>query len=434
MADFLTINPPSKLKGAIKVPGDKSVSHRAVLIGSLAEGETNVENFLRSADCISTINCMRGLGVEINEKETSINIKGRGLNLKPPQHPLDAGNSGTTARLILGVLAGQPFRSELTGDDSLTRRPMLRVVHPLREMGAKIAGKQDGDQLPLIIEGGELTPIEYDLPVPSAQVKSAILLAGLFAEGRTQVREFCPTRDHTERMLKSFGVEMDEEDELVKTVQSPVRLKGSNLQVPGDISSAAFFMVASAIVPGSEVALEKVGINPTRTGIIEALRQMGASIEIENLDYLGEEPVADIRVTGNNVLRGITLEGSIIPRIIDEIPALAVAALVAKGTTEIKDAEELRVKESDRIETLTQELSRLGARIEPQPDGLLIEGYHPLFGADCESHGDHRLAMALSIAALIASGETRINSVSSAEISYPRFIDDLCSLIINEGS
>ncbi len=424
MNTSIVVTPSKKFSGELSVPGDKSISHRAVLLGSLAMGKTRIYNFLRAEDCISTINCMRSLGVNIFEDEECIIIDGKGLYLQPSCLPLDAGNSGTTARLLLGILAGQRFGSQLTGDESLCRRPMLRVTEPLRCMGAEIEGEEGANRLPLTIKPGELKPLNYELPVASAQVKSAVLLAGLFARGETSVSESLPARDHTERMLELFGAEI-ERDKPLKTVKGPASLVGCRIKIPGDISSAAFFMVAAAIIPGADVVIRGVGINPTRTGVIDILDRMGANLSILKRPDCGNEPVCDIRILGTGKLKAVTIGGDIIPRLIDEIPILAVAALVAHGTTIIKDAGELRVKESDRILLLARELSRMGAKIEEKQDGLRIEGGNPLKGCECQSHGDHRLAMSLAIAGLIASGETRIKGANSINISYPSFINDI---------
>ncbi len=430
MGDEINVSRPRRFCGEVTVPGDKSISHRSVLIGSLAKGKTEVTNFLRGEDCISTISCMRLLGVEIEDSGTVVSIEGKGLYFKEPSETLDAGNSGTTARLILGALAAQPFSTTLTGDDSLRNRPMLRVVNPLRHMGAEIKGKDGDDRLPLHIKGRELIPLEYELPVPSAQVKSAVLLAGLYARGKTVVKESRPSRDHTERMLELCGAEL-EWNNRIKALKGPAQLSGFRVRVPGDISSAAYMMVAAAVIPGAEVILRDVGLNPTRVGILDVLEEMGANLEVLNRREFGNEPVGDIRVMGKESLKAVTLEEDIIPRLIDEIPVIAVAALMAEGTTEIKGAGELRKKESDRIQLLTRELSRLGACIEEREDGLKIEGNKPLKGSECFSHGDHRLAMALTVAGLVAAGKTKVKGTSCAGISYPAFEQDLRRLTGN---
>ncbi len=418
--------------GELKVPGDKSVSHRAVMLGAIATGVTTVSGFLAAEDCLSTIECFRALGIAITRNDDRVTVNGGGSVLAPPEGLLDAGNSGTTARLIMGILSGQPFTSRLTGDESLCRRPMRRVTEPLKMMGADFPGAEKEGFLPLTINGGELKPCHYKLPVASAQVKSAILLAGLYARGTTTVTEPAPTRDHTERMLETFGVEVTRgpaADQAARgrniSITGPVSLKGGHVDVPGDISSAAFFMVAAAIIPGARVVIRDVGVNPTRTGIITVLREMGAKVTLTNEKMYGSEPVADIEVEGPRELLAVETGGDIIPALIDEIPVLAVAALKARGTTVISGAGELRVKESDRISALVGELAKLQGRIEEKPDGMVIHGGHPLCGATCHSHGDHRLAMALAIAGLTATGETTVTGAECINISFPSFFTDL---------
>lgn len=427
MHNTIVVISPGKFSGEITAPADKSISHRAVIIGSLAQGKTEIDNFLSAEDCLATVACMRSLGVVITERGRSIGIRGKGMRLQPSCRPLYAGNSGTTARLLTGVLAGQPFTTGLAGDESLGRRPMLRVVEPLRHMGALIGGGEDGNKLPLTISGGDLKPLYFDMPVASAQVKSAVLLAGLFAHGETTISESKTSRDHTERMLETFGADITRNENVI-TVKGPANLKGCNIKIPGDISSAAFLMVASSIIPGSELMIKEVGINPTRTGVIDVLNMMGADLTVLNRRNYGNEPVGDIRIKGTGSLNGITIGGEIIPRVIDEIPVLAVAAAMAQGTTVIKDAGELRVKESDRLKMLSGELSRMGALIQEKPDGLIIEGGKTLKGCMCESHGDHRLAMAMAIAGLVASGETVVKGAECIAISYPSFMEDLKTL------
>jgi len=423
----IIITAPQKLQGAIKVSGDKSITHRALLLGALAEGITTVEDFLEADDCRSTMGCLRSLGVTIEESGKKIQIRGRNMMLREAEAPLYAGNSGTTARLLLGILAGQPFKTTIIGDQSLSNRPMKRVVEPLMQMGAEIAG--DGDHLPLSISGGNLHPLTYNTPQASAQVKSAVLLAGLFAEGKTTVIEPAASRDHTELMLKSFGAEIETDDCQVTLKGRPL-LKGLPVRVPGDLSAAAFFMVAATLVPGSEVLLKSVGVNPTRSGAIEVLQQMGADLELRNQQKYGLEPVADIMVRGGAQLSGVTIAGAMIPRLIDELPVLAVAALSAKGQTVIRDARELRVKESDRIAALSGELRKLGAQITETEDGMTIKGQARLKGARVDSCGDHRIAMSLAVAGLTASGDTNINGAEAIAISYPQFMTDLRSLSI----
>lgn len=421
------------LHGRIRVPGDKSISHRSLMLGSLATGETRIEGLLLGEDPRSTANCFRALGAEISELNSQkVIVKGIGLGqLIEPVNVLDAGNSGTTLRLMLGILASHPDRFfTVTGDDSLRSRPMSRVVKPLQEMGAQIWGRKGGSLAPLAVQGAQLRPIHYYSPIASAQVKSCLLLAGLMAEGETTVTEPALSRDHSERMLQAFGatLRIDPQTHSV-TVQGPAQLTGQSVIVPGDISSAAFWLVAGAIIPGSDLLIENVGVNPTRTGILEALELMGAEIHLENQRLVAGEPVADLRIKSSR-LRGCKLGGSIIPRLIDEIPILAVAAAFAQGTTVIEDAEELRVKESDRLAVMASELNRLGANVTERPDGLEIIGGKPLTGCEVDSYTDHRIAMSLAIAALNASGTTTIHRAEAAAISYPDFtptLQQVCS-------
>ncbi|MBX6378617.1 MAG: 3-phosphoshikimate 1-carboxyvinyltransferase [Clostridia bacterium] len=415
-------------EGELRVPGDKSISHRAALIGALAEGRTEVEGFLAAGDCLSTLACLERLGVEVRldgggDGGRLVVVSGGPDTWLEPPDVLDAGNSGTTLRLLLGLLAGRPFFSVLTGDASLRRRPMRRVAEPLRTMGAFIDGREGGQLAPLAVRGGRLRPGSFRTAVASAQVKSAILLAGCQAEGVTTVEEPSPSRDHTERMLRAFGAEVAVEGPAV-CVTGPARLRGRAVRVPGDISSAAFLLVAAALVPGSRLTVRDVGVNPTRTGVLDALQAMGARVAVCNRRDWGGEPVADVVVEAAE-LRGIALGGADIPRLIDEIPILAVAATQAQGVTEIRDAAELRVKESDRLAALARELRRLGARVEPLADGLRIEGPCRLVGAACRSEGDHRIAMALAVAGLVADGETVVDDDRCIAISYPSFADDL---------
>lgn len=417
---------PEHLSGELNLPGDKSITHRALLIGALARGITEVRGFLDSEDCRSTIGCLEALGVKINRRANRLFIEGRDMKLAEPEQVLNAGNSGTTARLLLGILAGQSFRAAVAGDYSLQQRPMKRVVEPLRLMGAQIEG--EGDRLPLEIKGSGLHPINYRTQQASAQVKSAIILAGLYPAGETTVVEPYRSRDHTELMLAQFGAELKIEGQSVSIGGQP-RLKGSLVRVPGDLSAAAFFMVAAAIVNKSEIMLKNVGINPTRSGILDALTEMGVSLEIMNRRLWGREPVADIAVRGGAFLKGITVDGELIPRLIDEIPILAVAAAVAEGRTEIKDAAELRVKETDRISALAGQLKRLGVRIEEKKDGMIIEGESRLVGNNVESFGDHRIAMALAVAGLAAEGDTLVHNAEVIGISFPGFMAAMRSLI-----
>ncbi|MFN3476807.1 MAG: 3-phosphoshikimate 1-carboxyvinyltransferase, partial [Candidatus Methylomirabilales bacterium] len=384
--------------------------------------------FLKGEDCLRTARAFAAMGVAMEDLDgEELVISGRGLRgLQEPEEVIDCGNSGTTMRLLAGVLAAQPFLSILTGDGSLRRRPMGRIVEPLRKMGAQIWGRENGNLPPLAILGGPLKGIAYESPLASAQVKSALLLAGLFAEGETVVVEPFPSRDHTERMLKRFGVSVRRNGTAV-TVKPPKALIPQQITVPGDFSSAAFFLVAALIVPGSELLIKDVGVNPTRTGFLDALRLMGAEIELDHLREVSGEPVADIRAKASP-LRGIELKGALIPRMIDEIPAFAVAACQAEGISVIRDASELRVKETDRLSALARELRKLGAQVEELPDGLLIGGGGGLKGADGETYGDHRMAMALSVAGLVAEGETSITDASWVDISFPGFFETLAQL------
>ena len=423
------IQPAKRLAGDVIVPGDKSISHRAVMFGALADGDTHVRGFLPGADCLSTVDCFRKLGVQIDQlSDTELIVHGVGLGgLQEPSDVLDAGNSGTTTRLMLGILAGQPFHVTVTGDASIRKRPMGRVALPLRQMGAQIDGRENGKFAPLSVRGGQLKAIRYDSPVASAQVKSAVLLAGLFAEGESGLKEPELSRDHTERMLQAFGVQVGERDGYI-TVQGGSRLTGTVIDVPGDISSAAFLMVAAAITPGADVTIRNVGINPTRTGILEVLREMGADIELLNERVSGGEPIADMRVRGSQ-LRAVHVGGAMIPRLIDEIPVLAVAASQAEGVTEIRDAEELKVKESNRIATTARELRKFGAIVEELDDGLRITGRTFLRGgAVIDTYHDHRIAMAMAVAALMADGETTIRDWESVDVSFPGFAELLNQL------
>lgn len=418
-----TIRPPRRLRGSIEAPGDKSISHRAAILNAIARGEALVENFQGGADCLATLRCLRALGVKLDwDGQGTLRIQGGGrFGLRESADVLNAGNSGTTMRLLAGLLAGQPFFSVLTGDASLRSRPMERVVEPLRVMGTRIQGRAGGTRPPLAIEGGSLRGIRYRLPVASAQVKSALSLAALYGEGETVLEEPAPSRDHTERMLRAMGAEVrDDEGDGLRISPQQRELTPLSLRVPGDISAAAFWMVAAAAHPDAEIRLTGVGVNPSRSGIIEALASMGASIALEGERMWGCEPVADIAVRSSS-LRGTVIEGPLIPRLIDEIPVLAVAASLAEGETVIRQAGELRLKESDRIRTTVLELRRLGASIRELPDGMVIEGMDCLKGGVCGSHGDHRLAMTLAVAGLLARGETVVRGAEAASISYPIF-------------
>ncbi|MFN7252216.1 MAG: 3-phosphoshikimate 1-carboxyvinyltransferase [Anaerobacillus sp.] len=417
-----------RLKGEIKVPGDKSISHRAVMFGAIANGKTTVEGFLPGEDCLSTISCFRKLGIEIEQEEDRVTVYGKGWDgLREASEILDVGNSGTTTRLMLGILATRPFHSVVIGDASIAKRPMARVTVPLKQMGAKIDGRSEGNYTPLSLRGGQTKAISFHSPVASAQVKSAILLAGLQSEGVTTVTEPHKSRDHTERMLKAFGVQL-QEDETSVSVSGGQSLQAQHVVVPGDISSAAFFLVAGAIVPNSEITLLNVGINPTRTGIIEVLRKMGAKLQITNERVINEEKMADLTISTSE-LGGIEISGELIPRLIDEIPIIAILATQANGTTLIKDAEELKVKETNRIDTVVSQLQKLGANIEATEDGMIIHGPTPLTGGQVASFGDHRIGMAMAIAGLVSSEEIEIQEIEAIDVSYPNFFQHLAELI-----
>lgn len=413
------------LRGTLTVPGDKSISHRAVMFGALADGDTHITGFLMGEDCLSTISCFRQMGVQIDVSDSEVVVHGVGLHgLRAPDALLYTGNSGTTTRLLSGILAGQPFCSSLSGDASIQKRPMGRIIKPLREMGAEISGK-DGNLCPLSISPAPLHGIRYDMPVASAQLKSAILLAGLFANGQTTVVEPSASRDHTERMLRGLGASV-ESDGTVITLTPPERLTAVDVAVPGDISSAAYFLVAGLIVPNSDITIRNVGINPTRTGILDALDAMGA--HIERIHMRGTvEPVCDLRVRSSK-LHGTVIGGDIIPRLIDELPVLAVAAAFAEGETIIRDAQELKVKESNRIEAMTTELARAGADVRETADGMVIRGGKPLHGAPFCAYADHRVAMSMAVCALGCDGASSIDDASCVAISYPTFFDALDSL------
>lgn len=416
------------VKGSLKVPGDKSISHRAIMLGSIANGRTAVKGFLDGEDCLRTIEIFRRLGVSIERKGTDVVIESPGIgNWATPTEELYAGNSGTTARLMLGILSGSKVTSTLTGDDSLSKRPMKRVTTPLQSMGASVSGDEGGDFLPLSIVGSKLQGIDYKMPVASAQVKSAILFAGLSAEGETVVRETAVSRDHTERMLNQFGATLVQDGNTV-SIQGGQALTGTDVTVPGDISSAAFFMVAASMIEGSEVEFLDVGLNPTRTGIIEVLRQMGAKVEILEQNAEIGEPYGVVKV-GHARLEGIEISGDIIPTLIDELPIIALLATQASGTTVIKDAEELRVKETDRIAAVTDELTKLGANVTATEDGMIIEGPTALSGGELKSYGDHRIGMMAAIASLVSDGPIHIEDPACIAISYPNFFDHLSQLV-----
>ena len=431
----LTVRPSVPLRGRVRVPGDKSISHRVLLLGALADGPSRIDGFLPCGDCLATLACLRALGVEVETHDaTTLTIHGRGLRgLRAPSVPLDCARSGTTMRLLAGILAGHPLGPvsrpcpcTLTGDEQMLRRPMRRVVEPLRRMGAEIADT-DG-HAPLTIRGRRLRGCDHTLPIASAQVKSALLLAGLYAGGPTTIRQPGPARDHTERMLAAMGAAIEVSGLTVTLAPSPSSLASLSLTVPGDISSAAFPLVAAALVPGSEVTIEGVGVNPTRTGLLDVLRTMGAEIALDNEREQGNEPVADVTV-GASDLVSVEVGGDLVVRMIDEFPVLAVVATQARGTTLVRDAGELRVKETDRIATVVAELRALGARIDPLPDGFIIEGPTPLHSATVDSHGDHRLAMALAVAGLIAEGEVVIENAECIDDSFPGFVELMRGLI-----
>ena len=414
----MQIQPCGPLHGEITVPGDKSISHRAVMLGALANGTTHITGFLMGEDCLSTIDCFRKMGVSIDVSDKEVVVEGVGLHgLTAPKCELYTGNSGTTTRLLSGILAGQSFTSTMNGDATIQRRPMGRVMKPLREMGASIEGKDD-NFCPLTMHPSELHGIEYRLPVASAQLKSAILLAGLYAEGQTTVIEPAPSRDHTERMFRALGVEIETNGNAI-TLNPPEDLHAVDIAVPSDISSAAYFLVAGAIVPGSELTIKNVGVNPTRTGIIDVLRDMGADITESNFREEAE-PVCDLTVRYSH-LHGTEIGGAIIPRLIDELPVIAVAAAFAEGETVIRDAQELKVKESNRIASMVAELSKAGVDVEETDDGMIVRGGEKPHGASFETYKDHRIAMSLSILGLAAEGASRIDEPEVVAISYPDF-------------
>lgn len=420
------------LQGTIRVPGDKSISHRSLMLGALASGETIVRGLLLGEDPCSTAACLRAMGAEISDLNSEeVIVRGIGIgSLKEPNEVLDMGNSGTTMRLMMGILASHPGRFfTATGDASLRSRPMSRVIKPLQQMGAQIWSRSGG-YAPLAIQGQTLKPIHYQSPIASAQVKSCVLLAGLMADGATTVTEPALSRDHSERMLKAFGADISVDPETRSaTVNGPAVLTGQTVVVPGDISSAAFWIVAALIVPGSDLVIENVGVNPTRTGILDALQQMEADITLLNEREVAGEPVADLRVRHSALQAGV-IKGDLVPRLIDEIPILTVAAAFASGKTVIRDADELRVKESDRISVMASQLTQMGAQITELPDGMEITGGASLVGTDVDSYTDHRIAMSLAIAALTAQGETHIHRAEAAAVSYPNFIPTLQSICV----
>lgn len=421
MTQARTVHPAGGLHGEITVPGDKSISHRSIMFGSLAAGTTTVHGFLQGEDNRATLNAFRSMGVKIEELPGGeLRIEGRGLHgLAEPADIIDCGNSGTTIRLLTGLLSGQAFFSVLTGDQYLRKRPMKRVVAPLTTMGARIWGRGEGNLAPLAIKGGGIRAADYDSPIASAQVKSALLLAGLYADGVTTVREPHLSRDHSERMLAYFGAEVRPFPGGVSVSGKP-SLEGREVFVPGDISSAAFFMVAALVTPGTELLIRNVGVNPTRSGVIDILQEMGGALALTNQRELSGEPVADILVKSSH-LKGIEIGGAVVPRAIDEFPVISVAAAFAEGATTIRDARELRVKETDRIAAMTSELNRLGAQVEPREDGMEIVGVEKLHGGLVASHGDHRIAMSMAVAALRADAPVTIEDTGCTATSFPRF-------------
>lgn len=415
------VNAIKQLNGTIEVPGDKSISHRAIMFGALANGQTTIEHFLHGEDCLSTIAVFRQLGVAIDVSSDKITVHGTGIeSLKQPSTILDVGNSGTTIRLMMGILAGRPFESQLTGDASIQKRPMNRVITPLKTMSAAISA-QEGGLAPVTVSAVEaITGINYDMPVASAQVKSALLFAGMQSDDVTIINEKEKSRDHTERMLQQFGGEITINGLSISITKQPP-LQGQNIYVPGDISSAAFFLVAASLLAGSKVTLKNVGMNPTRTGIIDVLRDMGAAIAETSQPTTGE-PLSDLTVSAAP-LKATEIGGSLIPRLIDELPIIALLATQAEGTTVIKDAEELKVKETNRIDTVAEELTKMGADITATPDGLIIKGPTALHGATVSSHGDHRIGMMLAVAGFIASSPVELEDAEAIAVSYPNFFE-----------
>lgn len=417
------------LQGELSIPGDKSISHRAVMFGSLAKGTTHISNFLSGADCLATIDCFRKMGVEIKQKGTNVEVYGNGLRgLKKPDTTLDVGNSGTTTRLISGILAGQDFETVLSGDASLNKRPMGRIMKPLEMMGAEIESINGDGCAPLKINGKKLKAVHYDSPVASAQVKSCVLLAGLYADGQTSVTEPALSRNHTELMLRAFGVDVESEGKTA-TITPPKEMHACDIIVPGDISSATFFIVAGLITPNSCIRLKNVGINSTRDGVLRVCKDMGADITMENVEDHGGEPTADL-VIRTSKLKATVVEGDVIPTLIDEIPAIALLAAFAEGETVIKDAQELRVKESDRIALTVDNLVKMGVDAEGTEDGMIIRGGNPLHGASIHCKYDHRIAMTFSIAGINAEGETIIEDSECVDVSYPTFYEQLEQLCL----
>jgi len=429
-----TVTQPERIEGVAVPPGDKSISHRALLLNSIAQGSAHVSNLCVGDDRVSMLRCLRGLGAQIkkhgpcpvSQAEECFEIHGVGADgLVEPTSVLNAGNSGTTMRLVSGLLAAQPFFSIITGDRSLRTRPMKRIVQPLSEMGATVMGRSEGSLAPLAIRGGSLRGITYTMPVASAQLKSSILIGGIHADGETTVHQPAASRDHTERMLRAMGAEVTENELSISVCTSD--LTAVDVRVPSDISGAAFWLIAGCCHPNARVTARGIGINPSRTGVLDVLRSMGARIRLENVQEGGGEPYADL-VSESSNLEGIKIEGDMIPRVIDELPVIALAACFAKGTTVIRDAAELRVKESDRIRATVDGLSRMGAQIEERPDGMVIHGVGHLIGAECDSFGDHRIAMTMAVAGLLARGETSVTGAEAASVSYPEFWDSIRDL------
>lgn len=425
------IHPARRLHGSLTLPGDKSISHRYAMLASVAGGLSTIRNYSTGADCHSTLRCLRSLGIEAEAEGSEVRIRGRGLHgYRAPEGDLDAGNSGSTIRMLSGLLAGQPFTSRLTGDESLSRRPMQRILEPLRRMGAKVEAR-DGKFPPLVIHGGALQPIEYEMPVASAQVKSCVLLAGLLAEGVTAVREPARTRDHTEVALREFGAEVEFGSGWAR-VRGPARLEPRELIVPGDLSSAAFFLAAAAMLEGSDLILENIGLNPTRAALIDFLVSAGANIQVLDIGMRHGEPVGVLRVRGGRLAGGV-IEKGLSAALIDEIPVLAVMGAVSEEGLTVRDAAELRVKETDRIETVAENLRRLGVRVETAPDGLRVEGRQRFRSGSVSSFGDHRIAMAFAVAALSADGPVAIEGAEAASVSFPEFWSKLREAAAEEG-
>lgn len=420
----MKLQPVSHVRGEVTVPGDKSISHRSVMFGSIAKGTTEIHNFLEGADCLSTISCFRHMGIEIENKNGVVTVRGKGLRgLTAPDCILDCGNSGTTTRLISGILAPQNFDVTLTGDESIQKRPMGRIIEPLSMMGADIKSVHGNNCAPLRICGKPLAGIHYTSKVASAQVKSSILLAGLYADGETSVTEPLISRNHTELMLRFFGADVRTE-ETTAVISPAEELYGNKIQVPGDISSAVYFVAAGLLLPNSEVLIKNVGINPTRAGLLTVCKNMGADVTLLNETHDGSEPTADLLVRSSS-LKGTVIEGAVIPAMIDELPTVALMACFAEGTTIIKDAAELKVKESNRIAIMVENLKAMGADVTETEDGMIIRGGRPLHGAVVDSHKDHRIAMTFAVAALAAEGETEILDADCVNISYPAFYEDL---------